>query len=204
MSLEPWEAARAALPEGACVVGVDEVGRGPLAGDVVAAAVALQPGLAIEGMTDSKKLTARKREAIAEVLWGSGTPIALGRASPQEIDDLNILRASLLAMERALDILGVKPDLVLVDGRHLPVTAGPAYAVVRGDARVPEIAAASIVAKVQRDGEMDELHERWPAYGFNSHRGYPTRAHLEALAVHGVLNEHRRSFGPVRNLLEES
>lgn len=199
-----WERARAALGAGACVVGVDEVGRGPLAGDVVAAAVVLRPGSAPEGLNDSKKLTARRREALAEALHASGTPIAIGRAGPREIEEINILRASLRAMERAIEALGLEPDLILVDGRHLPACAAPAHAVVRGDALVPEIAAASIIAKVQRDAEMDRLHARWPGYGFDRHRGYPTAAHLEALRTHGPTPEHRRTFAPVRDLLREA
>jgi ribonuclease HII len=197
---EDWQRARAALDAGACVVGVDEVGRGPLAGDVVAAAVVLDAAVPL-GLNDSKKLTARRREALAAELRGGSSPWAIGRATPQEIDALNILRASLLAMERAVAGLGVRPDLVLVDGRHLPAWSHPAIAVVRGDARVAEIAAASIIAKVQRDAEMDLLHEQWPCYGFDRHRGYPTARHLAALRQHGASPVHRRSFAPVRAVL---
>jgi len=199
-----WRRAREALPPDALVAGVDEVGRGPLAGDVVAAAVILPRLGAPSGLADSKKLSARRREALAAALWACDTPIAVGRASPEEIDAINILAASLRAMERAIDALTVQPDLVLVDGRHCPTCVAPIYAVVRGDALVPEIAAASIIAKVQRDGEMDRLHSERPAYGFDRHRGYPTPAHLAALREHGPAPEHRRSFAPVRRLIEDA
>lgn len=198
-----WRAALATLAPGACVVGVDEVGRGPLAGDVVAAAVVLAGDAAIPGLDDSKRLSATRRERLAAQLWQAGIPIAVGRATPAEIDALNILQASLLAMRRAVDALAIKPDLVLVDGHHLPDWDWRACAVVRGDSRVPEIAAASIIAKVTRDREMDALHGRWPHYGFDRHRGYPTAAHLEALRRLGPTPEHRRSFAPVRALLED-
>ncbi|MEE4279640.1 MAG: ribonuclease HII [Halieaceae bacterium] len=201
--MEPWEAARAALAPGACVVGVDEVGRGPLAGDVVAAAVCLSGVPPVAGLTDSKKLSPARREQLAATLHGSQALLALGRATATEIDELNILRASLLAMHRAVDALALTPDLVLVDGRHLPDWSYPAFAVVRGDSRVAEIAAASIIAKVQRDAEMRELHRRWPHYGFDRHMGYPTARHLQALREHGPCPEHRRSFAPVRAALHE-
>ncbi|MEO1079660.1 MAG: ribonuclease HII [Pseudomonadota bacterium] len=189
------------LGAGACIAGVDEVGRGPLAGDVVAAAVVLDSSKPVPGLMDSKKLSARSREALDAELRASGVPLAIGRASPDEIDELNILHASLLAMTRAVAGLGLTPDLVLVDGRHLPDWRFRAEPVVRGDDRVAVIAAASIIAKVQRDAEMDELHRQWPAYGFDRHRGYPTRQHLDALREHGPCPLHRRSFGPVRALL---
>lgn len=197
-----WAAARRALGPGALVVGVDEVGRGPLAGDVVAAAVVLGAAPLVEGLDDSKKLTARRREKIAGELWAARLPIALGHASAAEIDARNILGASLLAMQRAVLALRLEPALVLVDGRHLPELPWPSLAVVRGDSQVAEIAAASIIAKVTRDAQMDRLHERWPVYGFDRHRGYPTAAHLAALREHGPIPEHRRSFAPVRTLLE--
>jgi ribonuclease HII len=183
------------------VVGVDEVGRGPLAGDVVAAAVILDRQRPVAGLRDSKKLTAARREVLAASLLAEARGVSLGRASPEEIDALNILQASLLAMSRAVDGLGVAPDLVLVDGRHLPVWDHAAIAVVGGDDRVAEIAAASIVAKVTRDQEMRELHEQWPVYGFAAHKGYPTRAHLDALREHGPCPLHRRSFAPVRAVI---
>jgi ribonuclease HII len=201
---QDWVAARRALGPDALVVGVDEVGRGPLAGDVVAAAVVLGAAPAVDGLDDSKKLTARRREKIAGELRAARLPIALGHATAAEIDALNILGASLLAMQRAVLALRLEPALVLVDGRHLPELPWPSLAVVRGDSQVAEIAAASIIAKVTRDAQMDRLHERWPAYGFDRHRGYPTAAHLAALREYGPTPEHRRSFAPVRTLLEVS
>lgn len=193
-----WQSVRAALPEAACVVGVDEVGRGPLAGDVVAAAVVLDPLNPVAGLKDSKKLTARRREQLAEELRQRAPGLALGRCSPSEIDTLNILQASLLAMWRAVDGLELTPDLVLVDGRQLPRWDYRGIAVVRGDQLVPEIAAASIIAKVERDGDMARLDQEWPLYGFAAHKGYPTAAHLAALREHGPSPLHRRSFAPVR------
>lgn len=196
-----WETALAKLPVDACIVGVDEVGRGPLAGNVVAAAAVLDHKDPIDGLADSKKLSAQRREALSEQIHLRAQSVALGRASPQEIDDLNILQASLLAMWRAVDALGMKPDLVLVDGRQLPRWNYPAMAVIKGDARVPQIAAASIVAKVARDRYMCEEHARWPVYGFDAHKGYPTAAHLAALREHGPCPLHRRSFAPVRAVM---
>ncbi|EAQ96180.1 ribonuclease HII [Congregibacter litoralis] len=202
MALSDWEAAIAELPDDACIVGVDEVGRGPLAGDVVAAAAVLDPANPIVGLTDSKKLTAKRREVLREELLTRARGIALGRASPVEIDTLNILQASLLAMWRAVDALGLEPDLVLVDGRQLPSWDYASIAVVKGDARVPAIAAASIVAKVARDQYMCEQHALWPHYGFDRHKGYPTAAHMAALKTYGVSPLHRRSFAPVRAVIE--
>lgn len=199
-----WARRRAALPPEACIVGVDEAGRGPLAGDVVAAAVVLGAPVPLDGLADSKTLSAGRREALAAQLYARAPGVALGRASSREIDTLNILQASLLAMRRAVAALGLRPDLVLVDGNRLPLWDYPAEAVVRGDARVAEIAAASIVAKVARDAHMRALHQCWPVYGFDRHKGYPTRAHLEALGRHGPCPQHRRSFAPVRASLEAS
>ena len=199
-----WIRRRAALAPGACIVGVDEAGRGPLAGGVVAAAVVLGSPLPVDGLADSKTLSARRREVLAARLYERAPGVAVGRASAAEIDTLNILQASLLAMHRAVAALDVRPDLVLVDGHRLPLWDYPAEAIVRGDALVPEIAAASIVAKVARDADMQVLHESWPIYGFDRHKGYPTRAHLEALGRHGPCPEHRRSFAPVRASLEGS
>lgn len=199
---DDWELAVAALASDACIVGVDEVGRGPLAGDVVAAAAVLDTSDPIAGLADSKKLTARRREFLSEQLHLRARGVALGRASPKEIDERNILQASLLAMWRAVDALGMTPDLVLVDGHKLPAWDYPSIAVVKGDSRVPAIAAASIVAKVARDREMCEQHERWPMYGFDAHKGYPTPAHLAALKHYGVSPLHRRSFAPVRAVIE--
>jgi ribonuclease HII len=183
------------------LAGVDEVGRGPLAGDVVAAAVILNPDSPIPGLDDSKKLTAHRREALAAKIRDTALAWSLGRASVAEIDRLNILQASLLAMHRAVQGLGIEPAYVLVDGNRLPHWPYASEPVVGGDARVPAIAAASILAKVQRDAEMAELESVYPGYGLARHKGYPTRQHLEALRQLGVTPVHRRSFGPVRELL---
>ena len=183
---------------------VDEVGRGPLAGDVVAAAVILDPGRPISGLRDSKKLTAARREVLAIEIMAQALAWSVARASVAEIDQLNILQASLLAMHRAVQTLDPQPRYVLVDGNRLPRWNYAAEAVVRGDDRVPAIAAASILAKVQRDGELVALEQQYPGYGFASHKGYPTPAHLAALRRLGVTPVHRRSFGPVRSLLEEA
>ena len=185
------------------LAGVDEVGRGPLAGDVVAAAVILDPEDPIAGLDDSKKLTAQCREALALEIRCRAVAWALGRASVAEIDSLNILQASLLAMHRAVDALDTAPVMVLVDGNRLPRWPYRSEPIVGGDGRVPAIAAASILAKVQRDAEMVALEESYPGYGLARHKGYPTREHLEALKRLGVTPMHRRSFGPVRDLLED-
>jgi len=177
--------------------GVDEVGRGPLAGPVVAAAVVLARG-APEGLADSKKLTPRRRQALAEEIRDIALCWGLGRAEVDEIDQMNILRASHLAMQRAVSALAVDPDMVLVDGNLLPGFPFPAVAVVKGDDRVPSISAASILAKVARDEEMCVLADTYPGYGFERHKGYGTRAHLEALRRLGPTDIHRRSFAPVR------
>lgn len=182
------------------IAGVDEVGRGPLAGDVMAAAVIL-PDPAPEGVTDSKALTAKRRECLADVVRKEAISWALGRASVAEIDELNILEASLLAMRRAVEGLSVTPTLVLVDGNRLPQWSFESRAIVKGDLCEPAIGAASILAKVQRDGEMQALHDQYPGYGFDQHKGYPTKAHLAALKRLGVTPIHRRSFAPVKRLL---
>ena len=182
------------------VAGVDEVGRGPLAGDVVAAAVILSDPPP-EGVTDSKALTAKRRECMADVIRREAVSWALGRASVAEIDELNILEASLLAMRRAVEGLSVTPTLVLVDGNRLPRWSFESRAIVKGDLHEPAIGAASILAKVQRDGEMQALHERYPEYGFDQHKGYPTKAHLAALERLGATPIHRRTFAPVKRLL---
>ena len=185
------------------ICGVDEAGRGPLAGPVFAAAVVFHPGRrAPGGMKDSKVLTARQRERLAGVIKARSLAWAVAWASVEEIDALNILQASLLAMRRAVESLGVAPDEVLLDGSHCPELAYPARAVVDGDAKVKVISAASILAKTARDAEMLRLHGRFPQYGFDAHKGYPTREHLEALRRHGVCEVYRRSFAPVRELLE--
>ena len=187
---------------GQLVAGVDEVGRGPLAGDVVAAAVILTDSPP-KGVTDSKMLTPERREALAERIRDEALSWALGRATVAEIDELNILQASLLAMRRAVEALPIQPSLVLVDGNRLPKWRYEARAIVKGDLSEPSIGAASILAKVQRDAEMQALHEHYPAYGFDRHKGYPTKAHLAALETAGVSPMHRRSFGPVRRLLAD-
>jgi len=185
------------------VAGVDEVGRGPLAGPVVAAAVVLDPGAVPEGLADSKTVAPVRRDALAAALRDCAE-VSLGFASVAEIDALNILQASHLAMRRALAGLQRPPDLALIDGNRLPEgLACPAEAVVRGDARCVSIAAASIVAKVARDALMVQLDARWPGYGWARNAGYPTRDHLAALRALGVTPEHRRSFAPVRNMLCE-
>ena len=181
--------------------GVDEAGCGPLAGPVYAAAVILDAALPVAGLADSKKLTPRRREALALEIRSRAVAWAVASASVEEIDTLNILQASLLAMRRAVELLTVTPGQVLVDGLHRPRLAIPVRAIVRGDATMAEIAAASILAKVARDREMLALHQRHPQYGFDRHKGYPTSAHLAALREHGVSIVHRRSFAPVRALL---
>ena len=186
---------------GAPVAGVDEVGRGPLAGDVVAAAVILDPARPIAGLADSKRLSAGRRETLSVVIREQALAWALGRASVEEIDRMNILEASLLAMRRAVEALATVPEHVLVDGNRLPRWPYRAEAVIGGDGLHGEIAAASILAKVTRDGELAGLAERYPGYGFDRHKGYPTREHLDALARLWPTPAHRRSFGPVRRLL---
>jgi len=183
------------------VAGVDEAGRGPLAGPVLAAAVILDPSRPIAGLADSKKLSAARREVLALQIREQALYWALGRAEVDEIDQLNILQASLLAMRRAVETLGIRPGLALVDGNRAPLLTCPVRTVVRGDASVAAISAASILAKVARDREMLELEARYPGYGFAGHKGYPTRAHLQALAELGPSPVHRRSFGPVRRLI---
>ena len=182
------------------VAGVDEVGRGPLAGDVVAAAVILGDSPPA-GLTDSKALSPRQRERLAETIRSEAVAWSLGRATVAEIDELNILQASLLAMRRAVEALSVQPSLVLVDGNHLPIWSYEARAIVKGDLSEPAISAASIVAKVTRDSEMVILDDLYPGYGFAAHKGYPTKAHLAALASLGASPVHRRSFAPVKRLL---
>lgn len=188
--------------EGQDIAGVDEVGRGPLAGDVVAAAVILDPARPIAGLRDSKKLSESRREELAGLIRERAAAWSVARASVAEIDELNILQASLLAMKRAVEALSRQPGYVLVDGNRLPVWSYPSEPVVKGDDRVPAIAAASILAKVQRDGELIALESEYPGYGFAAHKGYPTAAHLKALRTLGVTPVHRRSYAPIRDLLE--
>ncbi len=188
------------VPEG-LVCGVDEAGRGPLAGPVVAAAVILDPARPIAGLNDSKKLSAKKRTALAGLIRERALAWAVAEASVEEIDQLNILHASMLAMQRAVAALQVTPERALIDGNRCPSLAIPAEAVVQGDAKVAAIAAASILAKTVRDEGMLGLHAQYPHYGFDRHMGYPTAAHCAALAAHGVSPVHRRSFAPVARQL---
>ncbi|MFV0476394.1 MAG: ribonuclease HII [Parahaliea sp.] len=183
------------------LAGVDEVGRGPLAGDVVAAAVILDSAQPIKGLRDSKKLSENRRQILAQMIRDRALAFCIARATVAEIDRLNILQASLLAMKRAVDGLAVKPDYVLVDGNRLPHWHYPSEPLVKGDDKVPAIAAASILAKVQRDAELVALEQQYPGYGFAKHKGYPTAEHLAALQRLGVSPVHRRSFKPVRDLL---
>ncbi len=185
------------------ICGVDEVGRGPLVGAVVTAAVILDPNNPIIGLNDSKKLSEKKRLQLAEEIKAKALSWSLGRAEVHEIDSLNILHATMLAMTRAVQGLHVKPEWVLIDGNRVPKDIGvQASAVVKGDALVPEISAASILAKVARDEEMQQLAQLYPHYGFANHKGYPTAEHLAAIKTHGVIAEHRRSFKPVLDVLE--
>ncbi|MGQ0429970.1 MAG: ribonuclease HII [Gammaproteobacteria bacterium] len=195
---------RAARP-GSLVAGVDEAGRGPLAGPVMAAAVILDPLRPIAGLRDSKQLPAARREALAAAIRGQALAWAVGWADAAEIDVLDILQASLLAMRRALLGLALEPARVLVDGRHCPSIARlgfrcEAWALVRGDARIAAISAASILAKVSRDGWMLAAASAYPGYGFERHLGYPTPEHLHRLQRHGACRLHRRSFAPVRSV----
>ena len=185
------------------IAGVDEVGRGPLVGDVVTAAVILDPENPIEGLTDSKKLSEKKRLVLAQEIRQKALYWSIGRASPEEIDKLNILHATMLAMIRAVEGLPVKPDFVRVDGNRVPAWNFESEAVVKGDSLHAEISAASIIAKVERDNDMISLHEAYPQYNFAGHKGYPTKAHFEAIAEYGILDCYRKSFKPVKALLEE-
>ena len=182
--------------------GVDEVGRGPLCGDVVTAAVILDPNNPIAGLNDSKKLTEKRREALYLEIKEKALSFCIARASVAEIDELNILQASLLAMHRAVAGLSVQPEFVLVDGNRVPNWPYRAQAVVKGDSRVPAIAAASILAKVTRDREMAEFDTVYPGYGMAGHKGYQTKVHLEALKQLGITPIHRRSYAPVRAIVE--
>lgn len=184
--------------------GTDEVGRGPLAGDVVAAAVILNPETPIMGLDDSKKLTARQRELCFEEIKANAIAFAIARASVAEIDQLNILQASLLAMKRAVSALDVQPEFVYVDGNHCPDWQYPSQAIVKGDSLVPAIAAASVLAKVTRDREMIAFEQTYPGYGFAQHKGYPTAQHLQALRTLGVTPIHRSSYAPVAQILAEA
>ena len=184
------------------VAGVDEAGRGPLAGPVVAAAVILDAKRPIAGLADSKVLAPARRQVLAQAIKQRALCWAVGRADVADIDRLNILQASLLAMRRAVETLDIVPDLVLIDGNRAPSLACRVKTVIKGDATVPSVQAASILAKVARDAEMFTLDKAFPGYGFSRHKGYPTATHLLALAIFGVSPVHRRSFGPVRRLLK--
>lgn len=183
------------------IAGVDEVGRGPLVGAVVTAAVILDPARPIVGLADSKKLSEKRRNALYEEIIEKALSWSLGRAEPYEIDELNILHATMLAMQRAVAGLSIEPDFVLIDGNRCPKLPMASQAVVKGDSRVAEISAASILAKVTRDREMEVLDAQFPDYGFAQHKGYPTAFHLERLAQLGATEHHRRSFGPVKRVL---
>ncbi len=180
------------------IAGVDEVGRGPLAGPVVAAAVILPTNFANPGLRDSKKLSEKKREAFYKIIVDSAIAVGIGQASVQEIDQINILRASLLAMQRAIAQLSQAPTLVLVDGKDLPTMPYPGQAIIGGDDKILAISAASIIAKVTRDRSMLELSKQFPHYGFERHKGYGTKQHLEAIKAHGITCHHRLSFAPIK------
>ncbi|MBT4606434.1 MAG: ribonuclease HII [Thiotrichales bacterium] len=180
------------------IAGVDEVGRGPLIGAVVAAAVVLPENHGIIGLADSKKLSAKRRERLAEEIRDVAVDWAITEASHLEIDEINILHASMLAMKRAVEQLSSPIDKVLVDGNRLPDLSLPAEAIIKGDSKIEAISAASIIAKVARDRMMLELHQQHPEYGFDRHKGYPTKLHFEMLKKYGVLEQHRRSFRPVQ------
>lgn len=183
------------------VCGIDEAGRGPLAGPVVAAAVILDPNRPIDGLNDSKKLSEKKRKQLAEEIRQHAIAWAVAEASVEEIDRINILQASLLAMRRAVELLAVKPESAQVDGNKCPRLDIPVEAIIKGDGKVASIAAASILAKTTRDAQMRALHESYPQYGFDRHMGYPTAAHFAALRQHGASPVHRRTFGPVAEQL---
>lgn len=187
---------------GHLLAGVDEAGRGPLAGDVVAAAVILDPLRPIAGLADSKKLTEKKREVLFDQIHQQALAVAIGRANVTEIDQLNILWASMLAMHRAVDALAIRPEFVVVDGNRLPKWDYDGQAVVKGDQRMSCISAASIIAKVTRDRDMSDLASVYPDYGFNQHKGYPTALHKAALARYGATDQHRKTFAPVKAVLD--
>lgn len=183
------------------ICGVDEAGRGPLAGAVFAAAVILDPARPIQGLADSKKLSEKRRDALAILIRERALAWCIAQASVEEIDTINILRASLLAMKRAVEGLGIAPHEVLVDGLYCPEVVFPSRAIVKGDSKVAEISAASILAKTARDEDMLRLDALYPYYGFQRHKGYPVPEHLAAIAAHGVSPEHRRSYAPVKKFL---
>ncbi|MCE2831641.1 MAG: ribonuclease HII [Oxalobacteraceae bacterium] len=186
------------------ICGVDEAGRGPLAGPVFAAAVILDPAKPIAGLRDSKKLSPTRRDELALIIQRDALAWSIAQCSAAEIDALNILQATMLAMRRAIEGLSVTPTLALIDGNRCPVTKIRTEAIVKGDDKVIEISAASILAKTARDTLLLEMHARYPQYGFDQHKGYPTALHLARLREHGVTPEHRRSYAPVRELLNEA
>ena len=187
------------------ICGVDEAGRGPLVGSVVAGAVVLDPNQPIMGLRDSKKLSPARREQLYAEIMQKAQAWGVGQASPSEIDTLNILQATMLAMRRAIEALserlGEWPSKALIDGNHCPILPIASEAIIKGDAKEPAISAASIIAKVTRDQQMQVLHAQYPQYGFNQHMGYPTEAHMQALKQYGPCEEHRRTFAPVRDLI---
>lgn len=187
------------------ICGVDEAGRGPLVGSVVAGAVVLDPNQPIMGLRDSKKLSPARREKLYAEIMQKARAWGIGQASPSEIDTLNILQATMLAMRRAIEALserlGEWPSKALIDGNHCPILPIASEAIIKGDAKEPAISAASIIAKVTRDQQMQALHTQYPQYGFNQHMGYPTEAHMQALKQYGPCEEHRRTFAPVRDLI---
>jgi len=184
------------------IAGVDEVGRGPLAGPVIAAAVILDPENPVQGLMDSKKISEKKRILLSKEIREKALSWAIGRAEHDEIDSINILQASLLAMKRAVESLSIKPKLVLVDGLHCPDIIYKVKAIIKGDSKIPAISAASIIAKVARDNEMIAMDSQYPGYGFSRHKGYPTKMHVNALQELGVSSIHRKSFAPVKQLLK--
>lgn len=200
LDVEPFESV---VYQGILLAGADEAGRGPLAGDVVAAAVILDPDNPIVGLNDSKKLSEKKREALFSEICDKALSFSIARASVAEIDDINILHASMLAMKRAIEALPIQAEHALIDGNRIPPELPcSAEAVIKGDARQVAIAAASILAKVTRDREIVALDNQYPNYGFAKHKGYPTAVHLAAIKEYGVCELHRRSFGPVKRILE--
>ncbi|MGG4603865.1 ribonuclease HII [Paenalcaligenes sp. Me131] len=192
------------LQSGSWVAGVDEAGRGPLAGPVFAAAVILDPNRPIDGLTDSKKLTPKKRDRLAELIREQALAWSISSASREEIDEINILQATMLAMRRACEALPAQPELILIDGNRVPEGLNaPARAVIKGDSQVQAISAASILAKTARDAACLQMHERYPQYAFDQHKGYGTALHSELLREHGPCPEHRRSFAPVQRALND-
>jgi|TARA_B110000090_G_scaffold190867_1_gene222978 ribonuclease HII len=195
------DAALTLVPRVGVICGVDEAGRGPLFGNVVAAAVILDPSHPIAGLGDSKKLSQKVRERLYDQIYQHAISVGVGRASVAEIDQLNILQATMLAMQRAVESLSLVPDLALIDGNRCPPLSCASEAIIKGDAKELSIGAASIIAKVTRDREMLVWHVQYPYYGLDKHKGYPTQAHVKALEDHGVSPQHRRSFAPIRRLI---